>query len=445
MHRYVSTLVLAALAGAMLVAPAMAGDSDGLREELRQLQREVGALEEQSSRLLEQEINSYLDESDAWRGSQGGGLDAITVHARFTAVSQSTIGLDLANRSVVNGDVDLDFDFQVTDNLDLFIYMTANDGTPGSPLGTNAGFPSQWGPVSVGFPPEAFPAIAGSTFQGLADGIGVNGTVPTDPGSITVHEAGIYHRLQIGETILHWEGGDLDPRRRFMQNAYADDENTQFIHNGLDDSAAVLWLSDSSGRTVLGLHMWINFGEDDQFTLSWGFFNTPGQFFNRGQFMIQLAWRTELNGREMNLRVMGFMDEFNRNAAGDGDAGAGVSWDWLATDRIGLFVKIGVNGEDVNPVEFDAAFGAQFRGLLDSRPDDVLGVGVILTSANDAVLVGIPEDTEFTLEVYYRYMAEDGKLQITPHLLIVTDPGGNAAPWADDTLIIAGVRLYVPF
>ena len=83
--------------------------------------------------------------------------------------------------------------------------------------------------------------------------------------------------------------------------------------------------------------------------------------------------------------------------------------------------------------------------LLDSRPDDVIGVGVILTGANDAVLVGVPEDVEFTLELYYRYMAEDGNLQVTPHLLIVTDPGGNVAPWADDLLIVLGVRVHVPF
>lgn len=442
MYRYVSTLVLTALACATLLAPAMADDSATLREEAHRLRQEVNAL--QTTRL-EDEIESYLDKCDVLTGSQGGGLDGITVHARFTTVNQNTVGLDLANRSVLNGDVDLDFDFNVTDNLDLFIYLTANDGTPGTPLGSNGGFPYQWGAVSHGFPPNSFPPVAGSTFQGLTDGIGVNGTVPTDPGSVTVREAGIYHRLTIGETVLHWEGGALDQRRRFMQNAFADDENTQFIHNGLDDSAAILWLNDASGRTVLGLHMWVDLGAEDQFTLSWGFFNTPGQFFNRGEFMIQLAWRTELRGREMNIRVMGFVDEFHRNGAGDGDAGAGVSWDWMATDKVGFFLKLGVNGEDVNPVQLDVAFGAQIQGLLDSRPDDILGVGLILTSANDTVLAGIPEQTEFTLELYYRYMMEEGKLQITPHLLIVTDPGGSAAPWDDDLLVILGVRLYVPF
>jgi carbohydrate-selective porin OprB len=142
---------------------------------------------------------------------------------------------------------------------------------------------------------------------------------------------------------------------------------------------------------------------------------------------------------------MAFIDEFHLDANGDGDAGAGVSWDWLVTDKVGLFVKLGVNGEDINPVALDVAFGAQIHGLLESRPDDVLGIGMLLTSANDTVLAGIPEELEFTLEIYYRYVTEDGNLQITPHFMIVTDPGGNAAPWADDTLIIAGVRVFVPF
>jgi hypothetical protein len=419
-------------AAVIFTGAASAGEEDALREEVQQLREKIDTLAAQQSTLLEQEIEAYLDEKAAYKGAQGGAssLDNVSISARFTAVNQNTVGLDQFNRSVVSGDVDLDFDFKVTENLDLFIYTTAN---------SNSGhFESQ------------FAGIAGNTLAGQDDGIGVNGTVSTQPGSLTVRESGIRHAWAIGDNQLHWELGELDPRNRFMQNAFAGDENTQFIHNTFDDSSAVLWLTNGSGTTSLGLHMWISLGSNKQITLNWGWFNTPGQWFNNGQFYFQFHWKGEVGGREMNVRLMGFMDEFNPDLNGDGVAGGGASWDWWVTDKIGLFIMIAVNGGDYASVESDYSVGAQFNGLFGSRPDDVLGVAVGFTNADQdfwtATTGGeLPEDTELTVELYYKYMAEGGKMQITPHVIYVMDPGGGGAGWFDDTLFIIGFRIHVPF
>lgn len=455
MHRHFTATFLALIAvGLVLASPATAGDESALREEVRQLREQVEAMQGQQSALLATEVEKYLESSADLRSAQGDSpLSGVKISSRFTAVNQNTLGLDPANRSVFNGDVDLDFDMAVTDNLDLIIHLTANDGfgaffDEDASDAFNGGFPSQFGSVSVGAPPgvvSSFGPIAGTTFGGMADGIGVNGTVPTDPGSITVYEANIYHRMAVGSRTLHWELGAIDPRRRFLQNAFADDENTQFIHNDFDDNPAILWLTDARGGTVYGLHMWMHFGSNNQITVNWGWFNVPGQWFNRGQFYIQVGWKGEVGGREMNIRGMGTLDEFYRNSAGDGSAAGGASWDWWVTDRIGLWTRIVANGEDVNPVEFAWQIGVQFAGLIGSRPDDVIGVAVGFLNANDQVLLGVPEDAEFTLEIYYRYMMEDGKLQITPHLIYVSDPGGNLSPWQDDSLFILGLRIHVPF
>lgn len=428
MHRHFTGTFLVLFAAAVIfTGAASAGEEDALREEVQQLREKIDTLAAQQSTLLEQEIESYLDEKAAWKGAQGdaSSLDNVSISARFTAVNQNTIGLDQFNRSVVSGDVDLDFDFKVTDNLDLFIYTTANS--------------------NEGHFEQQFAGIAGPTLAGFDDGIGVNGTVSPQPGSLTVRETGIRHACAVGDNQLHWELGEIDPRNRFMQNAFAGDENTQFIHNTFDDSSAVLWLTDAGGPTSLGLHMWISLGANKQITLNWGWFNTPGQWFNNGQFYFQFHWKGEVSGREMNVRLMGFIDEFNENAAGDGVAGGGASWDWWVTEKIGLFFMIAVNGEDVAAVESDYSVGAQFNGLFGSRPDDVLGVAVGFTNANSNVLPGLPEDLELTLEIYYKYVAEGGKLQITPHIIYVQDPGGNGAGWFDDTLFILGFRIHVPF
>jgi len=447
MYRHYSALFLALIAvGLVWVTPAAAGEDTDLREEVRQLREKIEALQGQQSALLEDEVEQYLDQTVA--GAQGNGnLDGITINARFTMVFQATLGLDPADRAVVNGDVDLDIDFAVTDNLDLFIHMTANEAL--SDDGDDSGsFPGQFGSVSTGAPPgvvNSFGPIAGRTFSGFTDGIGVNGTTPTDPGSVTVYEAGIYHRLQVSDRTLHWEMGAIDPRTRFLQNAFADNENTQFINNLFDDSPSVLWLTDATGRTVFGWHAWMNFGDNNQITVNFGWFNIPGQFFNNGQLYFQFHWTGEVNGREMNIRLMGTINEFFEDASNDGTAAGGASWDWYVTDTIGVGIRIAATGGDVNPVDFDAAVFVQFDGLIGSRPDDTIGVAVGFITADDGVLVGVPEDTEVTIELYYRYMMEDGKLQITPHLMIVSEPGGNTSPWQDDTLFILGVRIYVPF
>ncbi len=451
MYRQIK-MYLALVAASALVAPAFAGEAEELRKELSELRQKVDSLQAQNVSNLESEIDQYLNQSDAHEGAQGGGaLAGITIGASLTTVFQGTLGLDQNDRSAVNGDVDLDVDIEVTDNLSMFIYMTANDGGE-----SGQGFPAFFGPLdsegrafrssgSMTAGGGGFPAIAGATFGGMSDGIGVNGTVSVDPGSVTLREGGIRHSIAIGDHRLHWETGALNQRLRFLQNAHSNDANTQFLNDNFINNPSVPWLNDASGRTVFGWHGWLSFGDNKQFTVNFGWFNTPGQFFTRGQFMIQLSWRGEVDGREMNVRVMAFINEFFRDGLNDGDSGFGLSWDWSVTDNIGLFVRISANGGDVNPVEFDASVGAVLSGLIGSRPDDKLGVAIGFTTANSTVLPGLPEDTEITLEIYYAYMMEDGKLQITPHLMIVTDPGGNAAPWADDMLVILGLRIHVPF
>jgi carbohydrate-selective porin OprB len=48
------------------------------------------------------------------------------------------------------------------------------------------------------------------------------------------------------------------------------------------------------------------------------------------------------------------------------------------------------------------------------------------------------------IEIYYRYMCEDSKLQISPMVQFILDPG--AGGFTDpDQLIVLGVRIFVPF
>jgi len=410
----------ACLAVGVLALPSAAED-DQLREELDKLRQEVHVMR---SAMLEKEIDGYLDDQPEWTAQGGGGLSGVTITAAFTTVTQGALDVLPEDTNATDGDVDINFDFAVTDNLLLWIHMTANNGNGPS-------FPS---------------SLGAATYSGVTDGIGLNGTVSVNPGAVALNSAGIKSSNQVGNATLHWEMGKIDPRTRYNLNRFADDENTQFIHNQFDDTSAVLWLTDSTGRTVLGWNFWLNFGDNEQYTLTWGWFNTPGRFFDRGLFLIEFRWKTEAQGREMNLSIMGYIQEFFRDATMDGTSGGGVSWDWMLRDDIGVFVRIVVDGGDVNAVELDASFGFVFNGPIDSRPDDVLGVAFGFIGANDTVVGTVVEDSEFTIEVYYKYVRENGKLQITPHVMYVSDPGGGSqGSFATDSIFILGIRIFVPF
>jgi hypothetical protein len=204
--------------------------------------------------------------------------------------------------------------------------------------------------------------------------------------------------------------------------------------------------------------MWLELGAQKQYTLSWGWFNLPGQWFQDGQFYLQFAWKGEVKGREMNVRILLATDFYNSsNGAGPGSGAAvddsnglmGWSWDWWITEKVGVFFTGGFNFQDVNPVDYDFEVGFVFQGMISSRPDDQFGAGFVFTHLDSDVVGAVPEDTEFSFELYYRLAMANGKVWVTPHLIFVSNPGGgdiaSGGSFADDTLFILGLRVYVPF
>jgi len=438
--------------------PAALASEEELREEVRRLraavdqgartleaQRErIDALEAGERGRLESDVRAYLDRSPAYLSAQGfdrGPLDGLKVTARLTGVLQGTAGLNPSDRLVGDGDLDLDFDMTVSEDLEVFVHLTANTSGDGA-------FESQFGDVTT--PSGAFPPIAGPTATALLDGVGVNGTQPTRLGAVSSYEAGILVRLRMARSTIYVELGQLDPRRRFAQNRLADDENTQFLNNSFDDPPSVPWLSDASGRGTFGIHAWVDLGASQQFRLNWGWFNTAGQLFNDGQLYVQLSWKGSVRGREVNVRLFGFFDSFTEASTGDEVAGGGVSFDWQLTDRTAFFLRFTTTGGDFNPVESDTSAGIVVTGLVRSRPNDTFGVAfgrISLRSVTGGPVAGFApvEDRELTVEVYYRYLFDNGKLQITPSVQVITDPGGGVSPWQDDLLVLFALRVFAPF
>ncbi|MHC5050715.1 MAG: hypothetical protein ACYTGK_08890 [Planctomycetota bacterium] len=193
--RTLGLTTLALLAMGVFSTSALA-EEISLQEEIAGLRQRAEALEAQRQLLFEKEIDSYLTRTEAERGAQGADAwQQVSIRANIVSVFLATVGADPGDTHALHGVARLEFDFTVTDNLDLFVYLEADSG---------GSFPSEFGPIA---------GTAGATLSGLHDGIGVDGTVSTAPGSMRVREAGITWAAPIGSQTLFVMVGRTPSRR----------------------------------------------------------------------------------------------------------------------------------------------------------------------------------------------------------------------------------------
>ena len=423
MHRHFKTWLLAFIAaGALVATPAMADEDAALRERVKELEGKIQAFEQKKAAQIEDSIDEYLESSSAWKSADADdGMNNVTITAAFTANQQSSLN-QTVDQTIVSGDVDLGFHFNVTENLQLHITAVAASG--GSASST----------------------LAPVTLSGVTDGVGVNGnnSITGNGRAINVYEAYIVHTIKFGSgnSSFSWEIGAMDSRLRFLQNAFADNENTQFMNNLFDDPSSWLWQTNTTGIGVLGIHMWFTFGKDGMHTINAGYFNPAGAYWNNGWFALQYTLKLMVAGREMNTRVAVNLDDNNKDIGGDFTIAWGVSWDWWATEKIGVFVRINGNDTDVirgNVVKLDWSLGGEFH-IINSRPNDYFGVAIGQNVVNNAVRTGNKDELVF--ELYYLFGLEDGKLQVTPYIQWIDNPNGIGS-FKD--LWVLGLRVHVPF
>jgi len=424
-------LLAATVMGGVLAGPLRAGEAEDLRAEITQLRRQTEALEDQREALFRHEVESYLRHTDSLAAQGDDEVRGVSLDAYLVATALGTLDAEPGNKFVVQGEVGLGFEFEVTDNLTLFADVVANN--PG------AGFPAQFGAIA---------GTAGATLSGLTDGIGVDGTVSTAPGSVACYEAGIEWVVPIGRKSLNIRAGKLDPRNYYAGNAFAGNNLTQFLNNLFNDPPAINWRSNAAGAIIYGLDLSMRFGHDDEYRFNCGWFNYPGQWFNEGLFLWQFTWTTHLKERETNLRIYGQLDTIPDNVS----AAVGVSWDWRVTDNIGVFVRATVKDNqpagdgETNQVESDWQLGAVWIGPLPSRPRDQAGIAIghIKGPVRAIIPGGAPGNSETPIELYYTFMVEESKMQISTVFQCILDPGAQTFT-NPDQIFILGLRLYVSF
>lgn len=414
-------------AGLLWALPAQANDDEAsLRKELDELKSQIDSLKENRTQRIDEEIEGYLESNGEWaKAAQGDDANSrITITAGIFALSQNSVGQESGlNRSVVNGQAEVGFNFNVAEGLSIVTTLFAN---------------------TQGHMPSVNPQ--GATLAGSFDGIGVDSSVNVRPiGGVQVLEAFIRYAIPAGNSTINMEMGLIDPRTRFLTSAFSDDYRTQFLHNEFVDPSAISWASSAAANNVLGALFSMAFGENKNMSVTVGGFNGPGQFFDYMQIYVEFHWKGEVKGRPMNVKALWVYDNTYNNSAtpngNDADNQWGFEWDWMVSDKIGVWAILSGNTEDTNTVELSGSIGMIYTGV-GSRAADQIGVAFGYVGANKDVIT-VTEDAEWVVEAFYKYMAAEGKFEITPSVQYISNPGGGN--WVDDSLWLLSIRFYVPF
>jgi hypothetical protein len=466
--------LLAAVLAAGFAAPVLADDMATVLAEMKRLAARVEALEQQNKALEKSLASERLSEKEPElatrlkavefqtlsmqkQARQIEALEGITVGASLTGVAQkvgaghTASGTD-ETRANYRGDIS----------------VTLPGGTIGNAEGKLFGHFRFGQGTGIGLRPTYTSSANSTAFQtnaGADDSFGIL--------------AQAWYQLKLpllndgskanAREHLHLTAGKIDPFVFFDQNAAADDESTRFmnnafVHNPLLDSGGDI-RADAYGFAPGAI---VQYANERQKGAEWGlslgvFGSGPGANFTgslAGPFVIaQAETAARINYLPGNYRA--YLWHNGRGNGYDGierkHAGIGFSADQKVTDELTLFGRYGhqLKGK----VRFDRALtlGGELGGNLWGRAADSLGlaIGALRTSSdfrNDSPTLDADGDAvpdfgyqasgaEKQLELYYRFRL-NGKVELTPDLQWIRQPGGNAAA---PTVKVLGLRAKVGF
>ncbi|MHC4842370.1 MAG: carbohydrate porin [Planctomycetota bacterium] len=275
----------------------------------------------------------------------------------------------------------------------------------------------------------------------------------------------LWYEQALGESLAIIFG-KMDLTQWFNTNAYANDENTQFLNNALINNPEIA--PDFGLGVVVQWNFW------EQWTLSGAVadaqadiretgFNTAfhDEDFFFSVFELGKAVEIDLGQGPLSggYRVGMWIDwqekeKFSNGQNKRGDNGVYLSCDQMVykehsnpvdTQGLGLFGRYGHKDDNVNETGDFWSIGFQYEGLLEGRDRDILGFGFAqgffsdYDGANEGI--GYSEDYESVYEVYYHTNVTPW-LEITPSLQYVVNPGGDES--VDDALIF-GTRAFIVF
>ncbi len=249
----------------------------------------------------------------------------------------------------------------------------------------------------------------------------------------------------------------------FDCNAFANDENAQFLNSALVNNPTIPFPDN-------GLGVIAYFNPESDWYLSAGAadaqadkretgFNTAFHDEDYFLYMTETGITPRLGSANGDLqgayRVgMWYSPEPRANSDADklyrDDTGLYLSADQMLikenntpddTQGLGLFGRYGYAPGRTNDIPNFVSFGMQYQGLLDGRDEDVLGVGYARGYFSDRADVTYRNDYESVIETYYNAQLT-GWLNLTPSVQYVTHPGGTGST---QDAVVAAVRVTMTF
>ncbi|NLX14071.1 MAG: carbohydrate porin [Phycisphaerales bacterium] len=368
----------------------------------------------------------------------------IDLHLSLTAIYQHNVrgGLQTRNGHRITGSVDLELtlDLEAMGLLDGgVVYAYAESGW-GNEIGADR---------------------VGSYFPVNADAIGDR--------AIRLIE--LWYEQTFFNKKARMRVGKLDLTVDFDANAYAYDETSQFMNAALvnagnipfpDYGLGAQFIVNPTDWLYLGLAAADAHANGDQTGLNTTF-HGPADFFGVFEFGFLPVWQTPWGRLPGGYRFGIWYDPQSKEQFFDDRGGRRkraptrrddigfytsldqmvykeVPSDDLDQQGLGLFFRYSYAHEDVNEIEHFWSLGAQYRGLIPTRDDDILGFGFAQGIISDQRHTYLGGDRESVYEVYYRIEVFPW-LQISPDVQYIVNPGAAGGRNA----LVAGCRIQMGF
>ncbi len=239
--------------------------------------------------------------------------------------------------------------------------------------------------------------------------------------------------------------GKTDSESFIDLNAFANDENTQFVGKAFVNNPII----DIKDNYIPTLAVSGSVLKNLKLVVLAQTMNRPGSvvfeekevgqnFFDDPGFSGQVTYSPKLRGFKGNYRLYGDWDsyrfEYPNGQQGTGRTwGVGLSLDQEVHEKLGLFARCGYGRKSTFGTALFWSGGVQFTGILPSRGSDAFGLGVAGMIYSQEIQ-GQSRGMETHLEAYYRIALGD-YFAITPDIQCVIDPSGEKS----NDAIIAGM------
>lgn len=274
-----------------------------------------------------------------------------------------------------------------------------------------------------------------------------------------IHVTQAYYEHKANERLT-LSVGQLDITGYFDANEFANDERAQFMAPVFVNSP-VIEFGGSEDFYSFGLTATCTPAENISVTL--GAFEGDGNYretFDKPFLMAEVDYAASLFGRDGNYRLYywyrGARPDEGPIAASDAamldtfNNGVGLSVDQMVTDAVGVWLRAGMQREEIAQFDKFVGAGVNVSGELFGRANDQMGVGYgasfMSQKHEDAQAAGFEAAPEHYFELYYNYAVAhsgpDEGFHLSPDFQYIVNPGGNDNA---DSAFIYGIRLQTYF